>query len=113
MGDGVARDLRNHAMYAFKKRGKAGGIFCRLLVSFSLMIFTSFHIMPDLAGAQTIGEIKQEVKEGITETKEELKKVPEEMRKAGQEIKSKAEEVKKNVEADIEEGKKNVRSLTQ
>lgn len=91
---------------------KAGQVLCRLLVCFFLMSFTSFYVMTDVVTTGNAQEIKKEIKEGIRETKEELKKMPEELKKAGKEIKKKSEEVKINVEADIEEGKRNVRSLT-
>jgi ElaB/YqjD/DUF883 family membrane-anchored ribosome-binding protein len=85
----------------------------RLFFCFSVIFFVSFYVMSDFAIAGTTAqEIKAEVKEGVRETKEEFKKMPEELKKAGQEAKKKAEEVKKDIEADVEEGKKNVRSLT-
>jgi F0F1-type ATP synthase membrane subunit b/b' len=85
----------------------------RLLCCLSFLIVTSVCIMTDFATAGPVQEIKEEVKQGVKETKNELQKVPEEFKKAGKELKKKSEDVKKDVMADIEEGKKNVRSLTQ
>jgi hypothetical protein len=103
----------NEAIAEFRKGFKVGLVLSRLFFCFSLIIFTSLYVMPDFAIAGTTAqEIKEGVKEGVRETKKELKKMPEELKKAGQEVKKKAEEVKKDIEADVEEGKKNVRSLT-
>lgn len=110
--DAVAGDLPGEAIHTRGKGGKAGRMLSLLLICFLLTIFTSFCVMTDVVMADKVKEIKEEVKEGVNETKEELKKMPEELKKAGKEIKKKTEDVKKTVEADIEEGKKNVRSLT-
>jgi hypothetical protein len=87
-------------------------ILSRLLFCLSFLIVASVCIMVDFAIAGTAQEIKEDVKQGVKETNKELKKMPEEIKKAGKEIKKKSEEVKKNIEADVEESKKNVRSLT-
>ena len=103
----------NEAIAESREGFKVGLVLSRLFFCFSVIFFVSFYIMSDFAIAGTTAqEIKEEVKEGVRETKKELKKMPEELKKAGQEVKKKAEEVKKDIEADVEEGKKNVRSLT-
>ena len=84
----------------------------QLVICFLLIIFASFYVINDLAIAGKAEEIKEEVKQGVNETKEEFKKVPEELKKAGKEIKKKSEEVRKDIETDIEQGKKNVQSIT-
>ena len=93
------------------KAEKSGWFFWRFLVCFFLMIFISFYVVTNMVMADKVKEIKEEVIEGVKETKEELKKVPEELKKAGQEIKQKGAEIKKSVEADVEEGKRNVKSI--
>jgi len=94
------------------KRCKRRLAVLRLVVCFSLIIFTSFYITTEFAMAGKAEEIKEEVKQGVKETKEEFKKMPEELKKAGEEIKKKSIEVKKGIEADVEQGKKNVQSIT-
>ena len=84
----------------------------RLVICFLPIIFTSFYVTTDLAIAGKAEEIKAEVKQGVKETKEEFKKVPAELKKAGKEIKKKSEEIRKDIENDIEQGKKNVQSIT-
>ena len=84
----------------------------RLVVCVLLIVFNSFYVISEFAIAGKAEEITEEVKQGVKETKEEFKKVPEELKKAGKEIKKKSKEVKKNIEADIEQGKKNVQSIT-
>jgi hypothetical protein len=76
------------------------------------VIVTSLYAATNDAGADKVQNVKEEVKQGVQETKAELKKVPEGVKKAGQEVRRQAGDVKKTVEADIEEGKRNVRSLT-
>jgi Skp family chaperone for outer membrane proteins len=110
--DTVAEGLPGAASHPRGKGGNAGPVFWRFLVCFFLMIFTSFYAAADDAKADKVQSTKEEVKQGIKETKEEIKKMPGEMKKAGKEVKKKTEEVKKKVETDIEEGKRNVRSLT-
>ena len=94
------------------KNGKAGPVFWRILVCFLFVIVTSLYAATNDAGADKVQKVKEEVKQGVQETKAELKKVPEGVKKAGQEVRRQAGDVKKTVEADIEEGKRNVRSLT-
>jgi hypothetical protein len=110
--DAIALDLCGVSICKYGQSRKAGRVLSRLFFCLSFLIVTSVCIMIDFATAGTAQEIKEEVKEGVKETKKELKKMPEEFKKAGKEIKKKSEEVKKNVEADVEEGKQNVRSLT-
>jgi F0F1-type ATP synthase membrane subunit b/b' len=108
----TALDQQNDSIDEFGKCCKVGLVLSRMLFYFSLIIFTSFYVMTDFVIAGKTQEIKEEVQQGVKETKEEFKKMPEELKKAGREIKKKSEEAKKNVEADIEEGKKNIQSIT-
>jgi hypothetical protein len=110
--DAAALDQGTDSINKFGKGCKSGLVLSRMLFYFSLIIFVSFHVMTNFAIAGKAQEIKEEVQQGVKETKEEFKKMPEELKKAGKEIKKKSEEVKKNVEADIEEGKKNMQSIT-
>jgi len=109
--DVTALDMINDSIDELGKSCKVVVVFSRLMVCFSLIIFTSFYVMADFAIAGKGEEIKEGVKQGVKETTEEFKKMPQELKKAGQELKKKSEEVKKDVEAYIEEGKKNIRSL--
>jgi len=113
MGDAdvTAGELLGRTIYKCSKTDNIIRFFWRFLVCFFLMIFTSFYVVMDVAMADKAKEIKEEVIKGVKDTKEELKKAPEELKKAGQEVKQKGAEIKKSVEADIEEGKKNVKSI--
>jgi len=108
----AASDLRDNSIDKLGKSCKVVVMFSRLFFCFLLIIFTSFCVVTEFAIAGKAEEIKEEVKQGVKETKEEFKKMPQELKKAGQDLKKKSEEVKKDVEADIEEGKKNIRSIT-
>ncbi len=108
----AALDQGTDSIDEFEKGCKIGLVLSRMLFYFSLIIFTSFYVMTDFAIAGKAQEIKEEVQQGVKETKEEFKKVPEELKKAGKEIKKKSEEVKKGIEADIEQGKKNIQNIT-
>jgi F0F1-type ATP synthase membrane subunit b/b' len=110
--DTAALDQGTDPIDRFRKGCKIGMVLSRVLFYFSLILFTSFYVMTDFATAGKAEEIKEEVQQGVKETKEEFKKMPQELKKAGQDLKKKSEGVKKNVEADVEEGKKNIRSLT-
>ena len=110
--DATLLDQRTYSSEEFKKGSKGVLFFSRLFFCLSLIIFTPFYATTDLAIAGKAEEIKEEVKQGVKETKEEFKKVPEELKKAGKEMKKKSEEVRKDIETDIEQGKKNVQSIT-
>jgi len=110
--DAAALDQGTDPIDKFRKGYKIGMVLSRMLFYFLLIIFTSFYVMTDSAIAGKAEEIKEDVKQGVKETKEEFKKMPEELKKAGKDLKKKSEEIKKDVESDIEQGKKNVRSIT-
>ncbi len=118
--DRRTRSLKRHATaeispgetnHACGKGEKSERFFWRFLVCFFLMIFISHYVVTDIVMADKAKEIKEEVIQGVKDTKEELKKMPEELKKAGQEVKQKGADIKKSVEADVEEGKRNVKSI--
>ena len=108
----TALDQQNDSIDESGKSYKGDPFVSKMIFYFLLIVFTSFYAMADSAIAGKAQEIKEEVQQGVKETKEEFKKMPEELKKAGKEMKEKSEEIKKNVEADIEEGKKNMQSIT-
>jgi ferritin-like protein len=110
--DAVVLDQGTASVDKFGKDCKIGLVLSRMLFCLSLIIFSSYYVVTELAIAGKAEEIKEEVKQGVKETKEEFKKMPEELKQAGQDLKKKSEEVKKGIDADIEQGKKNIQSIT-
>ncbi|HVO66328.1 MAG TPA: hypothetical protein VMT12_07595 [Syntrophales bacterium] len=105
-------DQETASVDEFGKGCKIGLVLLRMMFCFLLIIFSSFYVFTESAMAGKAEEIKEDVKQGVKETKEEFKKMPEELKKAGKEMKKKSEDVKKGIEVDIEQGKKNIQSIT-